>query len=254
MSYPQYPSGYGFPTPPPKKSHTGVLAASLAAVLTLGGGFYAYNHFLGKDEPGSTMSSSGDSSVVDVHDLTTAAAPPPSESAPGMFSSAQMEYLERLQESGINANSLGLVVRDGQDVCTSLSRGGSFTEAVQLMLQKNNSGINESGAMFATVTAVQTLCPQDSPFGASSGTPIQPTPPGQDGEFIRRLQGVGLIVDNYDDAIADGRGVCAAMSDSPSPEKFLSVVQAVDDANPRASKNASIFLSVTAMQVYCQPR
>jgi hypothetical protein len=253
VSYPQYPSGYGFPAPPPKKSYAGVLAASLATVLTLGGGFYAYNHFLAKDDPGSTMSSSGDSFVVGAHDLATAA-PPSSESAPGMFSSAQTEYLERLQESGINANSPGLVVRDGQDVCTSLSRGGSFTEAVQLMLQKNNSGINESGAMFATVTAVQTLCPQDSPFVASSGTPIQPTPPGQDGEFIRRLQGVGLSVANYDDAIADGRGVCAAMSDSPSPEKFLGAVQAVDDANPRAGKNASIFLSVTAMQVYCQPR
>lgn len=245
---PQFPPGYGYPPPPPpppKKTNWAVAAAASVgiAVLTAGGAL-AYTHFSGTD--GEAVKASPSSSVVS----STARDDNRTTTGASGYSAREQAYLSRLGETGIDVDYPDLAISDGQQVCGILSRGGEIPDAIRQMAQ-NNASMGDIGAILTTVVAVQTLCPQNSTMGTST-TLGKPLPTGEDGEFVRRLQDVGLSVNSQQDTIGDGKRACAIMAQS-TDNGFINAAQAVHEANPRASKTAALFLVVTAMQIYCPP-
>ena len=256
-SYAPFPPGYGFPSPPKKSRIPAVVGAVLVAAGLIAGGAYAYGHYVKKDGTRTTSASAAtqlppvsSAPPVPVVPVVPAPAPAGGPQLGGAYTAQEQAYIDRLTQSGINVHTPALAVHDGHDACGVLHNGGTVLDAVKLM-EKYNASMGEIGAIVTTVTAVQVLCPQDSTFGVSTTT-ANPLPPGADGEYIRRLQDVGLSVDNQGDAIGDGRKACAIIAASPT-DGFLTAAQTIHDANPRAGKTAAIFMIVTALQVYCPP-
>lgn len=245
------PPGYGFPPPPPKKSRFGLIAAAIAVALGAGG-YFAYNHFIGDGEYGTSSSPASGTSLSEPGSapvMVPEEKPMAGSDASGL-SDQETRYVALLEEIGISVRATSLAIQDGYATCQALDKSGSLAEAVEFM-RELNSNLGEVEAIFTTVSAVQALCPQTSPFGSASGAPSQPLPPGQDGEYIRRLQSVGLSVDNRSDAISDAQKVCALMSGPSRREKFLDAAKMVAAANPRANNTAAVLLTVVAVQVYC---
>jgi hypothetical protein len=257
LDQPPYP-GNSFPmAPPPRKTRWGLITASLAAAFALSvGGAYAYDHLIVKGESTAASSSSSSGppiSVLPESGIGTGnqSASPTKPTLGEGFSPREQEYVDRLGNSGVVVHTPALAVHDGHDACGAITESGSFLDGIKLM-ERYNADMGEIGALVTSVVAVQTLCPENSPLGTSTTTG-NPVPAGQDGEFITRLQDVGLSVDNQSDAIGDGHKVCTVMDQAPS-NKFLGAAQMLVDANPRMGKPAAIFMTVIALQVYCPPR
>lgn len=253
-SYPYPIPAYQMPQPPKKNTAVTAIVSLLGVVALAAGGYFAYEHFIANTDSASAASSSSPTSSAspetDPRPVNGAASPPKPKLGEG-FSSREQQYIDRLGDTGVVVHTPALAVHDGHDACNAASESGSVLDAVKLM-QKYNADMGEIGAIITTVVAVQTFCPQNSNLGTSTTTG-NPLPPGVDGEFINRLQDVGLSVDNQSDAIGDGHKVCTTMEQAPS-DKFLSAAQMLVDANPRIGKPAAIFMAVIAIQVYCPPR
>jgi len=254
--YPYGPPGYPMPPPPKKSGAVTAIAALLGGVALAVGGYFAYDHFVAKKDGDSTASNARSTPAETDGPASKAGAikPTASPAKPTLgegFSAHEQEYVDRLGDSGVVVHTPALAVHDGHDACKAILESGSVLDAITLM-QKYNAEMGEIGAIVTTVVAVQTLCPQNSHLGTSTTTG-NPLPPGDDGEFISRLQDVGMSVDNQADAIGDAHKVCTIMENAPS-DKFLTAVQVVADLNPRASRTAAAFMTVIAIQVYCPPR
>jgi hypothetical protein len=72
-------------------------------------------------------------------------------------------FLNQLDKVGLNISNQDSALRDGRAVCEIIASGEPVVAATDYV-KGANADLDYTGAVFVAVTAVQTLCPDDSPF------------------------------------------------------------------------------------------
>lgn len=260
LNYPTHPVYARGPVPPqylpprpPKDNKPWLVAAVVtAAVLLVAGALTAGLTVVSKSGEKMRERKVALDTVVPA---TTEVAAPQAQSGsdtPTGLTTRQVQYLMRLGESGIKVFDSALALHDGQAACDVMTEGGDMKAAID-QTQRVNESMGELGAIITVVVSIQELCPQNSPFKPTGVTPSSPLPVGMDGEFIRRLRGMGIGVSDYPAAVGDARKVCVTMADQSNPSRFLDAAQQVNAANPRITRPGAVVFTILAMQVYCVP-
>lgn len=261
-----YPPGYGFP-PPPKKSRFGLIAAAIAGSLALGiGGAFIADRV--SDTKIDQIASESSSSSRTLPPVSGAPRVPSGSSGSGDPSggttASQQEFFTLLGRAGIKAKDSAAVISQGNAACGVLGRRGSLKDAASAAsagFASDNPQQREIYGLVMSVVSVQTLCPQNTPLVKSVYPTNGPLPQGRDGEFIRRLQQVGIGVGVPADAIRDAQGgglngqdVCSLVKGA-SMGGFYTAVRAISTvtfpANPVAGETSAVFFTVIAIQSYC---
>ena len=260
------PPGYGFP-PPPKKSRFGLIAAAMAGSLALGiGGAFIADRV--SDTKSDQIASESSSSSRTLPPVSGAPRVPSGSSGSGDPSggttASQQEFFTLLGRAGIKAKDSAAVISQGNAACGVLGRRGSLKDAASAAsadFASDDPQQREIYGLVMSVVSVQTLCPQNTPLVKSVYPTNGPAPQGRDGEFIRRLQQVGIGVGVPADAIRDAQGgglngqdVCSLVKGA-SLGGFYTAVRAISavtfPANPAAGETSAVFFTVIAIQSYC---
>lgn len=245
--------------PPPKKNRAGLIAAAVTGALVLGaGGAFAKEYFSGGD-PGTAVEKTTSSVPSQAAAPTLPSAPTyvPPQGSRGR-SAQEQEYFTRLVASGVSVTDPDAMVRNGQRACAALAGGGNLEDAAMASSQGYpDEELRTTYGILVSVVSVQTLCPQDTPLRQSQFPTDGPVPPGRDGEFIRRLQEVGIGIGVPADAIRDAQGgglngqdVCSIVQPH-TRQSLTDAVGALTGVNPATDKTGAIFFVVIATQVYC---
>lgn len=150
------------------------------------------------------------------------------------------------------------MVRNGQAACGVLAGGGSVDDAAMAAsAHYPDAQLRKTYGLLISVVAVQMLCPQNTPLASSRYPTDGPAPPGRDGEFIRRLQEVGIGIGVPADAIRDAHGgglngqdVCSIVQ-RHTDQSLADAVDALVGVNSSTDKTGALFFVVIAMQIYC---